>query len=346
MKVAHLVSFGMGGADRNAFNIIRALQEKGQQVDILYTEKSIPKATSAHHYEGYEPPSRQKQFETLDKLTKINYAAELNDYGIDILHTHRSGEDLWLMPGLEELKTTFKIVETNFHGALRTRADVRVFPSQALLNKAGCQGLVIPNAIARPASTENLRAELGLEGKFVCGKIARPDPDIYSDTNLVSFNHTKTKDSVFIYVGPSPAARRDVERLDLEKQVIWLDTTFDEERLSKIYNTFDLLCHSNRLGETFGNTIAEAMIHGVPVIAAEGQSHNWPQAHQEFFVKHPELFIRQPLRPLYDYWIDRMRSDVELRHRVGMDFKAQAKKLYTADVVAEQYLKLYEEVLK
>ena len=33
---------------------------------------------------------------------------------------------------------------------------------------------------------------------------------------------------------------------------------------------FDLLCHANKIGETFGNTIAEAMIHEKPVISIEG----------------------------------------------------------------------------
>ena len=66
-------------------------------------------------------------------------------------------------------------------------------------------------------------------------------------------------DTCFLYVAPNTRVKDDIERLGI-KNIILINPTSDEEIVSKLYNTFDVLCHSNSLGETFGNTIAEAMI--------------------------------------------------------------------------------------
>ena len=49
--------------------------------------------------------------------------------------------------------------------------------------------------------------------------------------------------------------------------------------------TFDVFCHCNPLGETFGNTVAEAMMHGKPVVSHLGKR-SWPQAQIELLASY------------------------------------------------------------
>ena len=45
---------------------------------------------------------------------RIESTQQIEAMGFDLLHTHRSGEDEWLLPGLGKNPRTYKIVETNY----------------------------------------------------------------------------------------------------------------------------------------------------------------------------------------------------------------------------------------
>jgi glycosyltransferase involved in cell wall biosynthesis len=50
------------------------------------------------------------------------------------------------------------------------------------------------------------------------------------------------------------------------KHFVAVPAISDDRRLSQYYNTIDVLAHARKDGETFGCNIAEAMIHGRPVV--------------------------------------------------------------------------------
>lgn len=349
MKVGLFFSAGLGGGDKNALNLARAFKDKGVDLQLFYGEASLPRATPAHHYAGYVPPSRFSQFEALGlPMHFIKTAEELNNFGLDVLSTHRSGEDLWLIPGLQTAKVNFKIVETNFHGILQTRADYRVFPSQALQQKAGGQGRVIPNAIAKPIPTDKRywTPELMGHARFVYGRIGRPDSDIYCDLNLRAYAKIKDEpDTGFLYFAPNPKAREDAKRLGIEN-IEFIDETADDESVSMFYQSISVLCHSTSVGETFGNTIAEAMMHGVPVVSHRGFMDSWPQAHRELFGDLDQAcYIEDRSVEKYSQAMFELQEP-EVWDFVSERLKKRAEELYAADVVADQYIKLFEEILK
>jgi hypothetical protein len=158
VRVGHFVSFGIGGADRAAFNILLGLKRQGLDPLVLFNEFSFPKRT-ADQDTSQPLLSTKHLFDSEFKTYRIDNCGDFERFDLDILHTHRSGEDEWLLPGLGEIEDRqFKIIETNFHGRLRTPADVRVFPTRTLMDfrkiKPSTTALCIPNAILKPLSPQ------------------------------------------------------------------------------------------------------------------------------------------------------------------------------------------------
>jgi glycosyltransferase involved in cell wall biosynthesis len=284
MKVGHFVSLGIGGADRAAYNLAMGLKSLGTPPLIFYSSNSLPSRT----------PDQDPNLPLLDILSfykkdfethLIGEVGDLNAFGLDILHTHRSGEDEWLLPGLEGLERTFKIVETNFHGKLKTPADFRIYPSKALMRwnriKASNNNAVIPNAILPPLSTSSFRSQLNIEeGTVILGRLARADDSVFSPSLLKAYKALKRNlDVALVWVGASEQAKGAATKIGLE-DIFWVDPVKDPMEVSTWMNTFDVFCHFNKLGETFGNTVAEAMFHSLPVVSLRG-SLFYPQAQRE-----------------------------------------------------------------
>jgi glycosyltransferase involved in cell wall biosynthesis len=345
MNIAHFTSFGLGGADKCAFNLIKGLTELGHNIKVFYNSFSFPNFMPNEHNVNYKPLSRYDDYIKLNnvELIEIKNVKEFHNYNIDILNTHRSGNDMWLLPNFEHESFKFKVVESNFHGNLKTKADIRVFPSNAMVNHKKLNNsshIVIPNPIMTPQSSDNLRDELNIGDKFVYGRIARPEKNIYSSLNLSAYKEVENDNNVFLYVSYPQIAKDDAQKLGI-KNIIFLEPTIDEIRISKIYNTMDVHCHSNSIGETFGNTVAESFMHSTPCVTHKGSS-NWTQAQKELVGDHQELFTTN----VGDY-ASRMRqleNDKEYYNQVAQYNKNRADSLYDYRKVAEKYLELYERL--
>lgn len=343
MRIGQFIQFGVGGADRSAENLIRGLLTiPSEELLIFYNEQSIPKLSSQWDLNA-EMLNRQKNYNDL-KLIKIDKISVLNTYSLDILNTHRSGDDLWALPGFEATSFNFKIIETNFHGALKTKADYRIFPSHIMVKKLGISRphTVIPNAIRSPTTSEDLRGELGIQNRFVFGRVGRACNEIYSNINLLAYKQIESKDTVFVYVSPCNKAKEDAQSIGI-KNIIFLDQTIDDVRISKIYNTFDVFCHSSSVGETFGNTIAEAMIHGKPVISHIGIS-SWSQAQPELLGEVTELFITNNILDNYSMIMKKLMEDKDYYKKVATYLKNRADELYDYRKVSKQYLNVYRKI--
>jgi len=343
MVVGQWLSFGIGGADKASYLLTKGLIELGVEVKIFYNEKSFP-GPCRQWDDGIKLLSRYEQCKSLNvPMFKIDKITDLNNHGLAILNTHRSGDDFWLTPGLEQADLNFKVVETNFHGHTGTKADIRIFPSYEMLKTISitCPHEVIPNPIMCELSTDNLKQELELDNKFIFGRIGRPAVDIYSDTCLRAFKIIENDDIHFLYVAPCNAVIRDIETLKI-KNITVVDQTLDELYISKLYNTFDVLCHSNKMGETFGNTVAEAMIHGKPVVSHIG--HNWPQAQREVIGKYEKSYVceNDPVR--YSELMSKLLLDKQEYDAYSIYAKERADEFYDYRVVAKKYLELYRSI--
>jgi len=344
LKIGQIVSFGVGGADKCALNLVKGLLALNEDIEItvFYNKYSHPRQD-----ELFTNPSRFQDYTQLPiKLIEFSDVSELNQYDIDILNTHRSGDDNWFLPNFESTDFKFKVVETNFHGYNQTKSDFRIYPSEAILNHlkpCSIPYTIIPNPIYKKMTDENFKREYGIENKFVYGRIARPDGNIYLNTNLAAYKQIESEDTVFVYVAPNAMARTDAKNLEI-KNIIFVDPTSDEFTVSKLYNTFDVLCHSNLLGETFGNTIAEAMIHGKPVITHVGRV-SWPQAHRELVGDKTELFITEDITNKYANLMRQLKDDKAYYNEISNYLKTRADNLYNYVSVSRKYLELYKRLL-
>ena len=345
MKVGHFVSLGIGGADRAAYNLAVGLKSIGYAPTIFYSKNSLPTRTADQDpvlpllnilslYEG--------KFE----VHEIEVVEDLNEFELDILHTHQSGDANWLLPGLENLDRNFKIVETNFHGLRKTPADFRIYPTESLMKWRGIRPAkdneVIPNAILRPLSSDSFRADLGIPpDTVVLGRVARADDSVFSANLLKTFRSLRRRKRIsLVWLGASSQARAISNKLGI-KDVFWVDPVREPDMVSKWMNTFDIFCHFNKLGETFGNAVAEAMMHGLPVVSLAG-SILYPQAQADVLGKdtkifHSRLAATRALEILVDQPL--------MRNGVGETNKARAMNLFSPEAVAGQVMTVYEQTL-
>jgi glycosyltransferase involved in cell wall biosynthesis len=133
---------------------------------------------------------------------------------------------------------------------------------------------VIRNPVDDVFTDEDLREEFGIpKDALVFGRIGRSDAAIYTSINLDAYARVQTDDTYFISVNPSEAMLKDVKALGI-KNFIAMDRTTDKVRLSKFYNTIDVLAHARKDGECCPANVAEAFAHGVPVISHYGYPYN------------------------------------------------------------------------
>jgi glycosyltransferase involved in cell wall biosynthesis len=345
MKVGHFVSLGIGGADRAAYNLALGLKSIGSAPVIFYSKNSLPTRTADQ--DPNQPLLNilslyEKDFE----VHQIDEVKDLSEFGLDVLHTHRSGEDHWLLPDLEGLNRQFKIVETNFHGKLETPADFRIFPSRALMRwkriRKSMSNAVIPNAILPPLSTESFRSDLGIDpSSVVLGRLARADNSVFSPSLLRAYKYLRKKLPIsLVWVGASDQAKRWALKLGLN-EIHWVDPVKDPEIVSKWMNTFDIFCHFNKLGETFGNTVAEAMMHKLPVVSLAG-SLLYPQAQRDM-LDSGRQFHRLGASALAH--LRKLGESDAVRLELGVANQILALEQYSPEIVGRQVGSLYARVV-
>ena len=126
---------------------------------------------------------------------------------------------------------------------------------------------VVRNPIEAPYSTENLREEFNIpEDAFVFGRIGRDDESIYDPINIQAYAQVENEHTFFVLVNPSSRCRADLRGLNI-KNARFMERTTSEVRLSKFYNTIDVLAHSRKDGEINPANVWEAFAHGKPVVS-------------------------------------------------------------------------------
>lgn len=350
MKIGLFVSFGIGGADKSSYYLAKGFKELGHEVTIFYSQRSFP-GPCWQWDAGMEILSRYDMYVGQYPMHEITDSSQFNEFDIDVLSVHRSGEDFGLIPNLEQTNCKMPVVETNIHGALLTNPDFRIFPSQALVDfkKIECDHVVIANPIANNFNSGNLRNDLNIpDDAIVFGKISRPSNDIFTPMPYLAYKTIEKKypgKVYFLQAGMNKATHDIVNKMNYEN-FIYLNQTLDEDYISKFYNTFDIYCHGNSLGETFGNTIAEAMMHGKPVISHLG-AEMWPQAQCEVIGDLNYIIMQRDVYA-YQMYAEKMEElilnkEEYARYAKYCQDRAHDNYLYTK--VAQDYIDVFDKVI-
>lgn len=170
--------------------------------------------------------------------------------------------------------------------ALSLKTDLIICNSYAGRNYSKLQGfpnekmIVIPNGVDsevfKPSlsSRNRIRQEWGVhKSNILIGIVARLDPmkDHVTFFKAASKLIKTNPNVVFVVVGEGTKSYEDqlkeiVSQLRLDSQTIWAGARQD---MPDIYNALDICCSSSLFGEGFSNSIAEAMLCGVPCVVTD-----------------------------------------------------------------------------
>ncbi len=223
-----------------------------------------------------------KKFLPNEKIFLAHDDAELERIILSIkphvLHVHYSGRaeapltSIPVMNSIPAIFTTnqFEIENTS---PLHQNVTRMFFVSQWLLDnkahwaKSDPRAAIMYNPCDLPESASHLRHELSIpEEAFVIGRVGRADPGIHDPISLEAYSNIQSENTWFLALNAPSNMIEDAKRLKL-KNFVALPGTANSIWLSKFYNTIDVLAHARRDGETFGCNIAEAMMHGKPVVS-------------------------------------------------------------------------------
>ena len=187
---------------------------------------------------------------------------------------HRYSAGIPEFPLVREIKDHTKhFVSTSVFGNTDESIEISkvIYVSKHVQWMAGKQGVdnhhVVRNPIEASYSTENLREELNIpRNAFVFGRIGRDDENIYDPINIQAYAQVEDEHTFFVLVNPSDRCRADLRDLNI-KNARFMERTTSEVRLSKFYNTIDVLAHSRKDGECNPANAWESFAHGKPVIS-------------------------------------------------------------------------------
>ena len=283
---------------------------------------------------------------------KINeFKKIIADIAPDIVHFNRGKWELFFDDLINQIPDSTICVETNIFGFPASdnyfnRLAKTYFVSNWLLQKSpwsGSKGSVLYNPIKKPDNHVSIRHKLNIpEDAFIFGRISRPD---LADDNFILevFNKTQRDNIYLLILAGSKIMQKAAASND---RIRLIDATTDEATISNFYNSIDLLLHYRIDGETFGMNIAEAMIHGKPVVSNFSHVDNaqaellalttqygtvgyvTPQNDQDAYLKHMTDLMDNPAELII----------------IGNNAKHRAQELFQADVVTRylenEYLKL------
>jgi glycosyltransferase involved in cell wall biosynthesis len=346
MKIVHHSNqLGMGGTEKCMQYLLEYLKGAGHDCYCMHNRR----ATEASG--GYREALIS---ETLGAGRVISYGSEEEFFSLlssirpDTFHAHRSGRpEFPLVPRIREF--TSRIVETNVFGGRDPDGpiDMTLYVNR-YLRSSGRWIMrlkhVLYNPVKRPTCGRDLRGVLGIQpGTFVMGRIGRPDDHIFDPISLQALKELEAaglEDILYLAQSPPPLMVRAAAEMGLKRIMFLKRPVVRDEEISAFYNTLDVLAHSRRDGETFGLNIAEAMIHGKPVVSHFSRFAN---GHAGFV--HVCGFLAQADdHTAYAGYLRRLYDDRDLAARLGARGRGYAEENFLLEKLGAELEVFYSEL--
>lgn len=285
----------------------------------------------------------------------------INSFKPDILHVYRSGYPEFPVGQV----TVPHIVETNVFGFISGEHQVKrsLFMSKWLMDyglrrlgpiPAGHPILkrmdFVNNPVERPWSSARLRIrDTWGEKAIVLGRVGRPDNGIYNHIHVQAalLLREQGHDVRFIVVAPPENMLDDLFQHRIPFYA--LEATTNQTVLSMAYNSMDIYAHARADGETFGVNIAEAMMHGLPVVTHyakpsfpgmgvfQAQTELVSQAETGWVVNNDVWEYVGALKLLID--------NPDMRRKMGDAGREKAEREFEVSVCMKKLEKIYREVV-
>lgn len=264
----------------------------------------------------------------------------------DVVHFNRGESQDWYTERLNELPARIKCVETNIFGIEPTQKYLSGLSAVLSISHwlhhkstwSGAKGRALYFPVLPPQASDHLRDELKIPSDaLVLGRISRPHLD-QGEFIVDIFNEIDHPNAHLIVVAPSQyitEASKKNPRIHLVK------ATTDEKRLSRFYNSLDILLHYRKEGETFGLNIAEAMIHGLPCISHKSFLDNA----QCELLEGCGLIAEENDLPGYKAQLMKLIEDSQFRKELGAKAKHKAMTVFEASVMARELEAFYRDII-
>lgn len=282
----------------------------------------------------------------------------LHEKGIDIIHDQRGGQGYF---PLNSSQIKAKKIEYNIFGGYDPHEDIArtLCISQGVYNDWKVQmdkrsphlthrGMVLNPAVTVPETDEDLRAELGIPNDFIV--IGRSSNAGRGDTmNFEAYAQVETSKTIFLSPATDEGQKEFIKKLGI-KNIIVMPLITNYKRMSAYYNTLDISAHNR--GESFGASVAEALMHAVPVVTA-----GWSNRQFTPSTAHEELIDdinycadgKSPGQRLHFYCeiLNRLiRGGREYCKSEGRRFQERIMAKCSAPVITERLEGIYGDVLK
>ncbi len=216
---------------------------------------------------------------------------------------------------------------------------------------------VVPNGVdinrfvsPKPEEKERIKEELGINAECVVLYLSRmslrkgPNILLKAFGNLLKeLDEERRKNVKLIMAGGGemlPALKAQAKILGIGESVVFTGRV-DDDIVPKLFRIADVFVLPSITAEAFGMVILEAMASGIPVVATEVGG--IPE-----IVKKSKCGIL--VEPLNDAELSKavlkLLEDEELRRKMGRKGRYAAEKHYSWDVVTENVLKIYREVME
>lgn len=266
-----------------------------------------------------------------------------------ILHVHHSGKTEPPIDQVRAISNIPVIFSTNVFGVQgrspeQDRISKILFVSywlkdvSAKWSNGDLRCDVLYNPVEKPLSNDNLRLALNISADtFVIGRIGRNTDDIYDPISIRAYKMIENKNTLFLVLSPPPQMVREAREIGI-RNIRYLDPSIDDIFLSKFYNTIDVLAHARSDGETFGCVIAEAMIHGKPIVSHRSDIRN---AQVELVDSSCGYVTEQHDYKEYAASLKKLMEDKSLRLCMGIAANSKAMLNFEARKVTKKLESLY-----
>lgn len=297
--------------------------------------------------------ARYQEFEKIVGKSHIYVGNGIDDFlstianvNPNIIHFNRGNEEDFYTSHIQLIPNNIICVETNIFGKssninYMNRLSKIFLVSRWLMDRynwnANTKAKVLYNPICLPKTELTLREELSIpKNSIVLGRISRPNLDNGEFIENI-LSSILNNDIYFITIGASEDFKQKTQS---NKYIICLNPTTDEVYLSKFYNTIDVLLHYRKEGETFGMNIAEAMIHGKPVISHKSNIDN---AQIELLLQEVQSgYIVNEINAVeYIEKINLLIHNSNLLYNMGNNAKRIALQKYAEKIVTKQLESYY-----
>lgn len=353
MRILHWHNdLGLGGTQKTIEQFAIELKKRGHEcVVACYKDGDMSRKVNLD--KANVPVS------TISRNNKYFDFQQITDWMPDIIHVYRSGYSEFPEPEEHFTLKGAKFVETNVFGHHDSNPyiDKTLYMSEYLqyfAQKYGERYDFINNPIPKPPDNHKSYYQFH-DDKINIGRSGRPENGIYDSISIDAINYLfsirpELRDRVrFLALAPPPNMIKDLDKYNIDYHIVL--PTIDNEEIFRFYNNMDICAHARLDGETCGNAIQEAMMHGVPVvthISDPGVSAKdiCPFQAQCFLVENDVTgYVVDHDFKAYAMALLDLIDNVDKRKHMGLEGQGKAFREFQTTVCVDKLEKIYREIL-